>query len=69
MMNTSALYAEGGYFYNSESLLMEWEAADKPWNVTGWKYLEISSGPTFCQKGILHVIVAPCPSPVNDCSY
>lgn len=37
MMNTSALYSEGGYFYNSESLLMEWEAADKPWNVTGWK--------------------------------
>lgn len=33
MMNT--LYAEGGYFYNSTSLLMEGEAGDKPWNITG----------------------------------
>lgn len=37
MMNTSTLYAESGYFYNSVSVLMEGEAGDKPWNITGWK--------------------------------
>lgn len=68
MMNSSALYAEGGYFYN---YVYSWRGKleiNHGLSQVG-SDLEVSSGPTFCQKGILHEIVAPCPNPVNGCSY
>lgn len=53
MMNTSALYAGGGYFYNSVCLPWRGKLEINHGMSQVGNYLEISSGPAFCQKGIL----------------
>lgn len=70
IMNTSALYAEGGYFYHSVSLLMEGEAGDKPWNVTGWKWPWNIIWPSLLSEwDPAWDYGAPCPNPVSGCVY